>query len=118
VLADGESLRVAAHTGDEVLHRDPDDRRHRAEHDRDAPASEGVLEPVSDEGGGQEERADPGDQATNLSRPRVRNARAEVKAADEHPTTPGMDKILRSRWGSNLLLIAASAALPAASVHS
>ena len=28
-----------------------------------------------------------------------------------------MDWILRSRWGSNLLLIAASAAVPAASVH-
>ncbi len=28
-----------------------------------------------------------------------------------------MDRILRSRWGSNLLLIAASAVLPAASVH-
>ena len=28
-----------------------------------------------------------------------------------------MDWILRSRWGSNLLLIAASAAVPAAGVH-
>jgi hypothetical protein len=28
-----------------------------------------------------------------------------------------MERILRSRWGANLLLIAASAALPAASVH-
>ena len=40
-----------------------------------------------------------------------------VKAAEERPTTRGMDWILRSRWGSNLLLIAASAVVPAAGVH-
>jgi hypothetical protein len=42
---------------------------------------------------------------------------SDVKPAAERPTTAGMDWILRSRWGANLLLIAASAVVPAASVH-
>jgi hypothetical protein len=42
---------------------------------------------------------------------------SDVKPAAERPTTAGMDRILRSRWGANLLLIAASAVVPAASVH-